>query len=69
MASNPPPRYKLMQTYGDLPKGKTVFLSLYHQAILDGHRAVSVLHCGRGAAYSVPDGLLEPMPYDELDEV
>ncbi len=67
MASKPA-RYKLAHTYGNLPKGKIVYLSLYHQPTLDGHRMVSVLACGKGAGYSVPDGILIDLPYDELDE-
>jgi len=62
------PRYKMTSGHGDLPKGKLVYLSLYHRPTLDGHRMVTVNHCGQGAAYSVPDGLLSESPYTEMDE-
>lgn len=62
------PRYKMRNNYGDLPKDRFVFLSLHHQPILDGHRMVVIRPCGKGAAYSVPEGLLIPAPFDELDE-
>lgn len=62
------PRYKLSSSHGDLPKGMVVYLSLHHQPVLDGHRMVSRAHCGKGAAYSVPEGLLIELPYDEMDE-
>lgn len=62
------PRYQMMNRFGDIPKGKVVYLSLHHRPILDGHRMVTMLECGKGAGYSVPDGLLQPMPYDEVDD-
>lgn len=61
-------RYTLSSTYGDLPKGKLVYLSLHHRPQLDGHRMVTPNHCGKGAAYSVPEGLLIVSPYTEMDE-
>lgn len=67
MASKPA-RYQLMHTHGDLPKGKIVFLSLHHRPVLDGHRMVSLLACGKGAGYSVPEGILQDLPYDEKDD-
>ena len=68
MTSTKPPRYEMAASHGDLPKGKIVYLSLYHRPVLDGHRMVALLQCGKGAAYSVPEGLLINKPYDELDE-
>ncbi len=68
MTSRRPPRYVLTSSHGDLPKGKVLFLSLHHQPTLDGHRMVTPNHCGKGAAYSVPEGLLVDFPYDPLDE-
>jgi hypothetical protein len=68
MTSRKIPRYKLSSGHGDLPKGKVMFLSLHHQPTLDGHRMLTPNHCGKGAAYSVPEGLLVEFPYDEMDE-
>lgn len=61
-------RYRMGNNYGDLPKGRFVYLSLHHQPLLDGHRMVVIRECGQGAAYSVPEGVLIPAPYDEYDE-
>jgi len=61
-------RYKMSSGHGDLSKGRVVYLSLHHRPTLDGHRMVTVHHCGKGAAYSVPEGLLVDYPYDALDE-
>lgn len=63
-----PTRYKLAHRYGDLLKGKVVYLSLYHQPTLDGHRMITPLACGKGAGWSVPEGILVDFPYDELDD-
>lgn len=68
MTSTKQPRYKLSSGHGDIPKGKIVYLSLHHRPTLDGHRMVTMSHCGKGAAYSVPEGLLVAQPYDEQDE-
>lgn len=68
MTSRKTPRYKLTNSHGDLPKGKVMYLSLHHQPVLDGHRMLTPHHCGKGAAYSVPEGLMCEFPYDELDE-
>lgn len=62
------PRYTMSSGHGDLPKGKVVFLSMYHQSVLDGHRMVTPNPCGKGAAYSVPEGLLVAKPYDDFDQ-
>lgn len=62
------PRYKLSASHGDLPKSMVVYLSLHHQPVLDGHRMVTRAHCGKGPAYSVPEGLLIELHYDEIDE-
>lgn len=68
MTSAKQPRYKLGAHCGDLLKDKIVYLSLHHRPTLDGHRMVTMAHCGKGPAYSVPEGLLIEQPYDELDE-
>lgn len=68
MTSTNAPRYEMAAGYGDIPKGKLVYLSLHHRPTLDGHRMVALLQCGKGAAYSVPEGLLIQKPYDEFDE-
>ena len=62
------PRYIMASSHGDIPKGKIVYLSLHHRPILDSHRMVGLLPCGKGAAYSVPEGLLIDKPYDAFDE-
>lgn len=67
-SANKAPRYAMASGHGDVPKGKIVYLSLHHRPTLDGHRMVTMLQCGKGAAYSVPEGLLISKPYDELDE-
>lgn len=68
MTSRKVPRYILTNGHGDLIKGMVVFLSLHHQPTLDGHRMVTLHKCGKGAAYSVPEGLLSESPYTEMDE-
>lgn len=68
MARQRQPRYKMGNRFGDIPKGKIVYLSLHHRPTLDGHRMVAMLECGKGAGYSVPEGLLIPVPYDEVDD-
>lgn len=67
MASKPS-RYSMRSKYGDIPKGMVVYLSTHHRPQLDGHRMVSMNHCGKGAAYSVPEGLLLPKPYEEDED-
>lgn len=52
------PRYKITSSYGDVWKGMIVYLSIHHRPILDGHRMVTRNPCGKGAAYSVPEGIL-----------
>lgn len=68
MTSAKQPRYEMASGHGDIPKGKIVYLSMHHRPTLDGHRMVGTLPCGKGPAYSVPEGLLISKPYDELDE-
>lgn len=63
-----PPRYMMTSRYGDLSKHTFVYLACYERPKLDGHRMVTRNSCGKGAAYSVPEGLLLDVPYDELDD-